>query len=80
MPRGTYVTVAGTPSELARFGLRVGALLGSEMEWDGGDILETIAQWWAEFVPSQPPIADQSPSDLTYWMTVSDYLYQHPEH
>ncbi|MFF2053821.1 hypothetical protein ACFVU2_19610 [Leifsonia sp. NPDC058194] len=59
-------------SRYARFGKFTAALLGSNAEWPGSEMLELIAEHWSRI--DDKAIGGQSANDLAHWRKIADQL------
>lgn len=61
-----------TDQAFATFGKQVAALLGTQLEWNGGDCLEEIALRAIDHLGVS--IGDQNDEELHFWRALADKL------
>lgn len=59
-------------ARFARFGKYVAAILGANLEWDGGDILEDVANQAVAML--RISVGDQDAKLLAFWRTIADRI------
>lgn len=64
------VIVKPTDEQFATFGKKVAALLGTQLEWSGGDCLEDIGSMAVSTLHVQ--VGDQDDALLNFWRGVAD--------